>query len=222
MGSLDPGSKKKLPIQLENRSGWMIPIRDTVAQQIILREVNDIPTICSWCKDFRTVIQAGGNIGIWPVALSKKFKMVYTVEPDEANYAALEANTRNYSNIFHKRAGFGESFSRGAMDHIDPDNIGAHQIKDGNDFDIITIDSLGITSCDLLQLDIEGYEHFAILGAVETIKASWPVICLELKSLGIRYGVEDQQTVDFLQSLGYKVIHRIHRDVIFIRDNHGR
>jgi FkbM family methyltransferase len=193
-----------------------------VAQNIILREVKDIDPISSWCRDFRTVIQAGGNIGIWPVALSKKFKMVHTVEPDEANYAALEANTRNYSNIFHQRAGFGDKESTGSMDHIDPENIGAHQIKDGNDFKIITIDSLNINSCDLLQLDVEGFEHFAILGAVETIKASSPVICLELKSLGLRYGVEDHQTIDFLRSLGYKEIQRIHRDVIFTRENHGR
>jgi FkbM family methyltransferase len=206
-----------LPIQLENRCGWMIPIRDRVAQQIILREVNDIPTISRYCKQFRSVIQAGGNIGIWPVALSKKFDRVYTVEPDEANHAALEYNTRNFPTIAVNRAAFGALPGSGAIDHIDPDNIGAHQVKDGSEFDIVTIDSLGVEDCDLLQLDVEGFEHFAILGAVETIKKSSPVICLELKGLGKRYGVDDQETIDFLADLGYKVIEKIHRDVIFTR-----
>lgn len=206
-----------MPIQLENRSGWMIPIRDSVAQQIILREVNDIPTIASYCKQFRTVIQAGGNIGIWPIALSKRFQRVYTAEPDEANFAALEINTRNYATIMIRNVAFGLQSSTGAIDHIDPENIGAHQVKEGNEFDIIPIDDLDIQDCDLLQLDVEGFEHFAIEGAIETIKKSFPVICLELKGLGKRYGVEDQETIDLLADLGYKVANRIHRDVIFTK-----
>lgn len=206
-----------MPIQLENRSGWMIPIRDTVAQQIILREVNDIPTIASRCKQFRSVIQAGGNIGIWPVALSKKFANVYTVEPDEANYAALEINVSKYHNIHFSRAAFGDKFARGGIDHIDPDNIGAHQVKNGDEFGIMPIDALGIKDCDLLQLDVEGFEHQAILGAVKTIERSSPVICLELKGLGARYGYSDQETIDFLAGLGYKIAERIHRDIIFVK-----
>jgi hypothetical protein len=55
------------------------------------------------------------------------------------------------------------------------------------------------------------------LGAAETIQRSGPVIVLELKGLGKRYGVEDSETVDFLAGLGYKVTNRIHRDVIFTR-----
>jgi hypothetical protein len=101
---------------------------------------------------------------------------------------------------------------------ISTQNIGAHQLKDGNEFDVMKIDDLEVKDCDLLQLDVEGFEHFAILGAVETIKKSSPVICLELKGLGKRYGVEDQQTIDFLASLGYKVIHKIHRDVVFVKE----
>lgn len=204
-------------IRLENRSGWAIPIRDAVAQQIILREVNDIPTITAWCKTFRTVIQAGGNIGIWPVALSKRFERIYTAEPDAANFAALEINTRNHPNIFIRNVAFGDKLSRGAIDHIDPDNIGAHQVKEGDEFDIMRIDDLEVKDCDLLQLDVEGFEHQAILGAVETIKSSEPVICLELKGLGKRYGHDDQETIDFLAGLGYKVVHKVHRDVIFVR-----
>ena len=195
----------------------MIPIRDTIAQQIILREVNDIPTISRYCKQFRSVIQAGGNIGIWPVALSKKFNYVYTAEPDEANFAALEINTKNYQNILIRNVAFGQELGFGAIDHIDPDNIGAHQVKEGNEFQVIQIDDLGVEDCDLLQLDVEGFEHFAVIGALETIKKSWPVICLELKGLGKRYGVEDQETIELLGRLGYKVIEKIHRDVIFIK-----
>ena len=126
-------------------------------------------------------------------------------------------NTKEIDNIVATNAALGDRAARAGIDHIDPQNIGAHQIKEGNDFDVLTVDSFGWEDVDLLQLDVEGFEHFAILGAAETIQRSGPVIVLELKGLGKRYGVEDSETVDFLAGLGYKIRNRIHRDVIFTR-----
>jgi hypothetical protein len=87
----------------------------------------------------------------------------------------------------------------------------------GTDFEVIRIDDLGVTNCDLLCLDVEGYEHFAIQGALDTIRASWPTIVLELKGLGQRYGVTDMDTVNLLVDLGYGIAGHVHRDVIFTR-----
>lgn len=200
------------------KEGWHIPDQDRVALGFILDQVNTLEEMYGYCKDFRTVIQAGCNIGIWPKALSKKFKSVYTVEPDPDNYAAAVKNLDGIKNIYLRNAAFGGAEGKGAIDHIIPDNIGAHQIKQGEQFDIITVDSLGVKDCDFLQLDVEGYEQFAIEGAVETIRASWPLISLELKGLGTRYGKPDQMSVDFLAGMGYKKITQIGMDSIFRKD----
>jgi FkbM family methyltransferase len=154
-------------------------------------------------------------VGVYPVALAQKFKRVYTVEPDAANYAALAMNTINNLRIVIKRAAFGKEHGKAAIDQIFPDNIGAHQIKEGAEFDVLPIDSLGVTDCDLLQLDVEGSEHLAILGAISTIEASWPVITLELKGLGERYGYTDLDTINLLADMGYRITDRVNRDVIF-------
>jgi FkbM family methyltransferase len=201
------------------REGWHIPEQDRVALGFILDQVNTLNEMYGYCRGFRTVVQAGCNIGIWPSALSKKFEKVYTVEPDPLNYEAAVKNVGEIKNVFLKNAAFGASPGHGSMDHILPDNIGAHQVKAGNDFEIITVDSLGVTDCDLLQLDVEGFEHFAVEGAVNTIKASWPMISLELKGLGCRYGKPDQATVDFLAGMGYKKVHQIGMDSIFVKEN---
>jgi hypothetical protein len=103
------------------------------------------------------------------------------------------------------------------MDHIQPENIGAHQLKEGTDVKVVTIDSYGIEDCDFLQLDVEGSEHQALLGAEQTIKKSYPVITLELKGLGSRYGYSNEDTVDLLESWGYQIVGRVNRDVIFAR-----
>jgi len=215
MDNLDLGSKQQLDIQLENRRGWMVPADDEVALEIILREVNDLDTILPYCKKFRTCIQAGANVGIWPVALARKFETVITVEPDAANYQALLCNIRAFPNIRHSRVAFGADVGSGSIDVPQQGNIGAHQVIAGADFSIITIDSLGVNDCDLLQLDIEGYEHFALMGAVNTLSKCKPVVVLELKGLGVKHGYTDQATMNFLSDFGYKFVHQIHNDFIF-------
>jgi FkbM family methyltransferase len=215
MDNLDLGIKMS---SLTHRNGWYVPAVDKVALDIILREVNDVEQMLPYCKQYRTAIQAGGNVGIWPKRLSKTFKQVITAEPDPDNYAALRKNIDGIDNIAPLWMAFGDKGMTASMDHIDPENVGAHQIKEGTDFTVVTIDSMGIKDCDFLQLDIEGYEHMAIVGAAQTIHKSWPVICLELKGLGKRYGADDATTISLLQSWGYKIVERIHRDILFVKD----
>ena len=82
---------------------------------------------------------------------------------------------------------------------------------------MLTIDSFCVDNCDFIQLDIEGYEHLALLGAEKTIKKTYPVITLELKGLGSRYGYTDEDTINLLQDWGYEIVGRVNRDVIFAR-----
>ena len=199
------------------RSGWAVPEKDRHCFFAVLSEAPDLGSSLDLCKEFRTAIQAGGNIGIYPAALAQRFTRVYTVEPDAANFAALQINTSNQQKIIARRAAFGKERGRAAIDQIQPDNIGAHQIQQGDEFEVITIDSLGVTDCDLLQLDVEGSEHEALLGAIATIEASWPVITLELKTLGERYGYTDADTINLLAGMGYEIADRVNRDVIFTK-----
>ena len=202
---------------MRQHDGWAVPDADQCCMQAILAEVGDLGVSLDLCKQFRTAIQAGGNVGVYPMAMAQKFERVYTVEPDAANYEALTINTVNQPRVVIRRAAFGKNHGKAAIDQIYPDNIGAHQIKDGNEFDVLPIDSLSVTDCDLLQLDVEGSEHQAILGAIATIEASWPVITLELKGHGERYGYTDDDTINLLADMGYKIADRVNRDVIFTK-----
>ena len=149
--------------------------------------------------------------------MAQQFERVVTVEPDPVNYSALLLNVADIKNIDHARVAFGDKEGMAAIDYVYPENIGAHQLKAGNDIKVITIDSLNVHDCDFLQLDIEGSEHQAILGAERTIKKTYPVITLELKGLGSRYGYSDEDTIELLASWGYEIVGRVNRDVIFAR-----
>jgi len=195
--------------------GYAVPDLDECCYDAVRTEVADLALSLIFCKQRRTVFQAGGNFGIYPLELAKHFDMVYTVEPDIDNYRALKQNIANSTKIIPMRAGLGSRDGRAAMDRIAPTNCGAHMIKQGDEFDIITIDSYNLTDCDFIQLDVEGSEHDALLGAIDTIELTRPVITLEMKGLGERYGYTDQDTINLLASLGYAVAGRVNRDVIF-------
>jgi FkbM family methyltransferase len=182
-----------------------------------MREVKDVNHILPYLYEYRTAIQAGGCFGVWAKELGKYFERVFCFEPDSDNYEALTANVGHMENIVAIRAALGDRNGSGSMDRIDPANIGAHKVKAGAEFDVLAIDFLGIDNVDLIQLDIEGCEYMAIMGAVATIQESNPVICLEMKGLGDAYGHTDADTMALMKSLGYLEVKRFHRDVLFKR-----
>ena len=197
--------------------GWQVPDIDECCINALMVELPDLLQSYAFMTQFRTVIQAGGNIGVYPATMAEQFERVITVEPDFVNYQALLLNVAGHANIEHHWAAFGDKIGTASVDHPYPENIGAHQLKAGNDVRVLTIDSFCVDNCDFIQLDIEGYEHLALLGAEKTIKKTYPVITLELKGLGSRYGYTDEDTIGLLQDWGYEIVGRVNRDVIFAR-----
>jgi FkbM family methyltransferase len=214
MDNLDLGGK----VSFRTKNGWQIPEEDRECFDVVINEVNDIQKILPHCNKKRTCIQAGGNIGIWAVNLSQHFDTVHTFEPDQVNYEAMVHNLHLGENIIiPHNAALGAKKDRGSIFHFEKNNIGAHQVVVGDGFDIVTIDSFNFKDVDLIQLDIEGFEHFALLGALETIKKYSPAICVELKGLGEKHGFPDSFTIELLERLGYTQVAKFHRDLLFIK-----
>lgn len=128
------------------------------------------------------VVTAGGNMGLHTRAYASMFERVYVFEPDNLNFTALVRNCQ-YENVYFFRAGLGES--SGLWGHVQKssqeNNTGMHQVAkmDGGQLPIMSIDSLNLDKCDLIQLDIEGGEPLAIRGAEQTINRCRPVIITE-------------------------------------------
>ena len=83
----------------------------------------------------------------------------------------------------------------------------------------IVVDNLNLPGCDLIQLDVEGYELNALLGAVETIKKYKPVLCIEFCEKWLnRYNNSLEKVLDLVHSLGYKLVDEYGVDKIFIHN----
>ena len=152
-------------------------------------------------------VQAGGHLGYWPNRLAQVFKTVHTFEADPIVYQCLIRNLKG-ENIKSYSEALGSSkcellLRRGA-------SAGGSKIWPEGDIKVkvVTIDSLNLTACDAIILDIEGYEIQALEGAIETIKKFSPILHLEkLDHCAL--------ALDFyIYSIGYEQIAKSGRDII--------
>jgi FkbM family methyltransferase len=159
-----------------------------------------------YVKNFRTVICAGGNCGMYPRLFAKYFHTVYTFEPDPLNFHCL-VNNCQLDNVVKIQGALGlvnglVSIERGHMT-----NVGEHKI--GSQTGVIpmfALDSFRFHSVDLIQLDVESFEIDAIKGAVNTINRFKPVVSAE----------NGHMVVDIMKQLNYDFIERSVADFIFL------
>lgn len=196
--------------------GFWWPVRDQGAIQSVLDSVADLDEILPLVPGRRTVIQAGGNVGVWAAKLAESgFRRVHTFEPDPANYACMERNL-TADNVRMYFAALGNEIGTVSMVR-DEDNCGASFVKAGSDVPVMRIDDLILDACDLICLDIEGYELHALQGAKRTIGKFRPVIVAEDKGLSERYAVPMGAVAKYLEdNFGYRIAKRIGRDLVLV------
>lgn len=212
----------KAPEGFRFERGLLWPDYDRKCAKVVFNMARDLDTVMRHVRDVHgntggNVIQAGGNCGVWPLALSPLFERVYTFEPDPLNFRALRYNTSAFPNIEARNVAIGAGRGLVSM-KLAPhelDNCGAAFVELGGDIPCVRVDDLKLQCIDLIYLDIEGFEIPAMQGMSETIDRCRPVIALEDKGLSERYGWRQGDAVRWLEGKGYTVAERVHKDVIF-------
>jgi len=196
--------------------GFIWPEHDTECAAVVFDWLGDLDIALGFCRAFDVAIQAGGNAGVWPKYLGHKFKAVYTFEPEPLNFYCLARNCPE-PHIFKFQAALGyEKKLVGLGYEHGPQNMGAVYVNGGGQIPILKIDDFRLPACDLIQLDLEGYDFEAIRGALATIERYHPVIMAEDKGLSEKYGTPQGHIEKFLSDYGYRVAGRPHRDVILV------
>jgi FkbM family methyltransferase len=175
----------------------------------LLDWISDSKDFMSKVKKFDVVVQAGGNCGMYPRFYKNYFKEVYTFEPDDLNFYCLDINCHGEG--YHKvKGGLGDSIDKLKLRQGRPTNVGTHKIKsEPGNIQMYRIDDIDLQQCDLIHLDIEGYEDKALRGAENTIDKFKPVIITE-RAGGAQY----------LSTLGYKKHKKLRMDTVFIHNSH--
>lgn len=135
-----------------------------------------------YCKNRRVAVQAGGFIGIYPKLLSQMFDEVYTFEPDPLNFHCLVNNCQS-ANVHKFNSVLGADHMlvdvEGGLD-VNPGMFKVTGSSNRSNVPTMRIDDLALNECDLIQLDIEGFEINALSGAKNTIEKFKPIICCEV------------------------------------------
>lgn len=207
------------PPGIEKKGEYWWPTEDYACREVSESEARkEIPEILTHCAARDVCIQAGGNVGVWPRELSKYFGRVHTFEPDPVNFDCLVKNVEGINTVTATNAGLGDKAEFVGL-HMQAGNCGAHFVKGDGQIPITTIDFLALPKCDLILLDVEGYEHKALLGAMKTIRRYKPVIVCEEKGLGSKYGTGTKDIEKLLLDIGYSIAKRISNDVIYTCKN---
>lgn len=197
---------------LRQENGFWVPA-DEVDRAVRRRFKADgqINTAVGFCKQKRVAIQAGGNWGYWPLFLSKIFGTVYTFEPASVPFCALAMNTVGAPNIIRLQAALGMNAGTVGIKQY-PGASGHTHVEGEGAVPQMRIDDLDLDCCDLIYLDIEGFERLAIAGAQRTIMRHNPVIAFEDKGHSKRYDSGSVQ--GYLSGLGYREVAKSGYDVV--------
>lgn len=199
---------------------WVWPAIDQNSWEAQNEHVGLVNHILPYVTNKNIMIQAGGNCGFILSTFVDHFKTIYTFEPDPVNFYCLNQNV-TAQHVFKMQACLGKTKETVNVKQLiredRPHDTGGVHVHGSGLTPTIVIDELNLTGCDLIQLDIEGYELNALMGAIETIKKYKPVICVELCEKWLnRYDNTSDDVYDFLTSLNYKLIDNEGVDKIFI------
>ena len=176
----------------------------------VMRRLSDTQVSANLCAQHRVCVQAGGHAGLWAQELSKRFDRVWTFEPEQALYACLLRNVGKNMKIVPSGAALG-SFE-GTVKMTPHPSAGSWSVQADGTVPVrqVTIDSLNLMFCDLIVLDIEGYEVEALRGGEDTISRCRPVIHVEMGAKS-RDGIARE-----LRRMGYEFKIRTHGDEIYV------
>jgi FkbM family methyltransferase len=175
----------------------------------------DVPKKIAEFVSFKgVVVQAGGNNGLYAKQYAELFDTVYTFEPIPELFYCLNRNLTS-DNVFKFQACLGNTHSLVGLGRKLNNNGGSSNICGGGNTPTMRIDDLGLSRCDLIHLDIEGFEMFALDGGRITIERCKPVIVLEESGHCMRFGVDPRQIVSWLESFGYTQIGEVQGDRVY-------
>lgn len=167
-----------------------------------------------YLKGNKVVVSAGANCGLHIRFFAKKFERVYAFEPDPLNFHCM-VNNAQYDNVIKMMCALGAQNKLINVNRAEMIHCGSHTIDDSVSNGIVPmlmIDTLKLDACDLIQLDVEGYEGKVLEGAIETIIKYSPVITTETMQ-----GVDYPDVIKMMNMLAYERIDFTGSDSVWVR-----
>ena len=149
----------------------------------------------SYIKNFDVAVDVGCRQGYFALNLEEDFKKIYCFDFRDKR-KEFKMNVINYDKFVYEVVGIGDS---NRITHTNSTRVGRIKERGNVVVPIKTLDSFNIQDIGFIKYDVEGFETKAIMGSMETIKRSWPVIIVEQNRGNL-------DAVDLLKSIGYQCL----------------
>jgi FkbM family methyltransferase len=178
-------------------------------------EETETATILGFVTPDTVMLDIGANMGYYSVRagqLAHRGK-VFAFEPDPGNFATLTKNLvlNQITNVQPINAALSDKPDTLRL-YKHPFNVGDYRLYNDGDFtefvDVPTlrVDEVVQERIDLIKIDVQGYEYFALKGAEKLLTTYKPVIVSEFWPRGLaNSGASATQYLDFIEGLGYRV-----------------
>tara|TARA_Y100001937_G_C7000246_1_gene276103 strand:+ start:51 stop:734 length:684 start_codon:yes stop_codon:yes gene_type:complete len=204
----------------KQENGWTVPNHETLLNgscrpswHVRYRDWDKLKTAIFEMdgKHRHTFVDLGANFGLISVMAKQYFKRVIAVEPHPVTAECLRFNMEQETNgmpsgtyqVIEAAAGR----KKDLIDLYTPSDPKTSGYASTTRYDgwtslpvkQIALDTLGLTRCDFIKLDIQGSEYNALLGAEQTVRLYRPIIYCETK--------EGYDCIDLLKTWGYKIMY---------------
>ena len=202
---------------IEHANGWWVPApASSVVARYTKAAEETLAEVYRHVRGWDLAVCAGAHVGVWPRMLAERFAKVVAFEPDPINYACAERNLEDEPRIMLFSDALSDREGMAPWAHSNS-NTGKHKIdrNGGHVVRTVTIDSLELPACDLICLDVEGYELKALKGSNATLADFAPVVLFEDIGHGRKYGIAPGEVQSFLVVRDYREVASVYQDRIW-------
>lgn len=144
-------------------------------------------------------------------------RSVHSFEPYSKSFKHLTENVKlnKFETRLHNVA-LGDHFGKCSMTSASETNVGMMQVVEGNDVDLVTLDSVeGIDDFDVMKIDVEHYNEQLLRGAKRTLTKAQGNVYIEAEtdevlkltdSIMREYGYEREKGICLNHTPTYKYI----------------
>lgn len=184
------------------------------------RDLTSVDAVLEVTPGRTACIQAGGNLGIFPKYLARVFETVYTFEPAVDLFPILTHNAPE-PNIIRIQAALGNAPGFVATACVRRGKPGiAHEgithIAGPGPIPTLRLDDFMFPTVDLIYLDLEGWEYYALQGAAQTLLRCRPVLAVEVNQNCQHVGLTPDTVREFIGALEYRFVTRIQSDDVYV------
>src|SRR5215472_10195803 len=157
-------------------------------------------------RDFSIAVDGGAHRGSWTQVMAARFATVHAFEPCRELCGRLRDRFAG-SNVDVIYAALSNRDGTGELRYPrDPPKWRGGYICAGGDIPVMRLDTIALTACGLIKLDLEGAELLALYGASETISRCLPVLVVEVKEkTAARFGWARSDLLDWMAARAYRL-----------------